>query len=258
MNPMSQNDKRGMGPRRQGIRRAIRLGAAAVCAWGFILGSNVTPVAASGNASPRIEVKASKADVQTGKVRIRVTVTNTDGSAVRMQVPPKTAKGSISKGSWPLGSSSGRFVYTPTAGARHGAARDEAGPSQKTDRFTISITDGNGKTKSVPIRVQISPQNSVPVADPIVGAPDASGVVVGSIRATDADGDPLTYAVTRKPVRGSVVVASDGTFVYTPVQTQARVGVMVSLNSSDCLTVTVTDGYGGAAGVPVCVQSNAT
>ena len=220
-----------------------------------VLGAFAAPVHAESTGAPRVTVKAGKPDPRTGTVRVRITAVDADDSVVRMQVPAATAKGSIRRRSWPAGSTSGSFTYTPTAAARHAAARDTANPAEKADRFTLTIIDAQGRSESVPVSIKISPRNSVPVADPIVSAPDASGVVTGSLRATDADGDPLTYAVTVMPARGSVVASSDGTFIYTPSVTQAMVRVVVNASSSDCFSVSVGDGYGGTAHVPVCVQS---
>ena len=43
-----------------------------------------------------------------------------------------------------------------------------------------------------------------------------TGVVTGSIVASDPDGDTLTYTVTTAPKYGTVTVQTDGTFTYTP------------------------------------------
>ncbi len=38
----------------------------------------------------------------------------------------------------------------------------------------------------------------------------------GQLKATDPDGDELTYTLTTEPMKGTVTVESDGSFVYTP------------------------------------------
>lgn len=40
--------------------------------------------------------------------------------------------------------------------------------------------------------------------------------VEGQLLATDPDGDALTYTLTTEPMKGSVTVEADGSFVYTP------------------------------------------
>ena len=42
--------------------------------------------------------------------------------------------------------------------------------------------------------------------------------VAGQLRAADPDGDALTYALTTEPMKGTVTVEPDGSFVYTPAE----------------------------------------
>ncbi|MDG4665866.1 Ig-like domain-containing protein [Mycobacterium sp. 236(2023)] len=61
--------------------------------------------------------------------------------------------------------------------------------------------------------------NSRPSFDPRqVVASGATGMVYGTLNASDRDGDPLVYTVTEQPVNGTVVVNPDGTYVYIPKQ----------------------------------------
>ena len=85
------------------------------------------------------------------------------------------------------------------------------------------------------------PTNHAPViGDPIVGTPNAqTGIVTGTIVASDADGDTLTYTVTTAPTSGAVSVGTNGSFTYTPTS-QARQAA--DQNTVDHFTVTVSDG----------------
>jgi hypothetical protein len=47
------------------------------------------------------------------------------------------------------------FTYTPTAAARQAAVSPGATPSDKTDTFTVVVSDGFGGSVSVPIGVVI-------------------------------------------------------------------------------------------------------
>ncbi len=58
------------------------------------------------------------------------------------------------------------------------------------------------------------------------------------LKATDPEGKALTYTVLRQPKRGSVTVAEDGTFTYTPKKN--KVGV-------DSFTYTATDPAGNVS-----------
>lgn len=51
-----------------------------------------------------------------------------------------------------------------------------------------------------------------------------AGQVVGKLDGTDADGDALTYDVAWGPKNGSVGLAPDGTFIYTPYSDFATAG----------------------------------
>ena len=74
----------------------------------------------------------------------------------------------------------------------------------------------------------------------MVGNPEPqSGVVTGSIVASDSDGNPLSYTVTTAPTSGAVSVAVNGSFTYTPTP-QARQAA--NANTVDHFTVTVSDG----------------
>ncbi|MFL0239467.1 Ig-like domain-containing protein [Mycobacterium sp. SMC-17] len=61
------------------------------------------------------------------------------------------------------------------------------------------------------------------------------GVIKGDLKATDANGDKLTYTVDKGPTKGSVTVRPDGTFTYTPSDALAFSG------GTDSFTVTVDD-----------------
>jgi hypothetical protein len=65
-----------------------------------------------------------------------------------------------------------------------------------------------------------------------------NGVVSGSLRATDSDGDRLTYRVVEAPTRGSVVLHDDGTFDYVPTTELAQAG------GTDSFVVSADDSRG--------------
>lgn len=59
--------------------------------------------------------------------------------------------------------------------------------------------------------------------------------LTGKLKVSDPEGQPMTCTVVRPPRRGSVVIAQDGTFIYTPKKN--KVGV-------DSFTYTATDPAG--------------
>lgn len=156
-----------------------------------------------------------------------------------------------SKGAVSTPSTAGVFTYTPTAAARHAAAKVGATTATTTDTVTVTVTDTQGAATSRVVTVAISPRNTAPVAGkPKVGTPNVTtGVVAGSVTATDADKDTLTYSTPAATGKGAVSInTGTGAFTYTP-NASARAAVA----GTDTFTVTVTDGYGGSTPVAVSV-----
>ena len=78
--------------------------------------------------------------------------------------------------------------------------------------------------------------NTTPTATVVVGQPNSSGVITGSVVGADADGDPLTYSVTDAPARGTLTIdETTGAFTYTPDAALAETGGLVTFE------VAVTD-----------------
>lgn len=72
-------------------------------------------------------------------------------------------------------------------------------------------------------------------ADPVQISQSADGIVTGSVNVTNPYNHPLSYQVTTQPTNGTVVVAADGTYTYTPNATTRATG------GTDGFTVTVKD-----------------
>jgi len=77
-----------------------------------------------------------------------------------------------------------------------------------------------------------------------------TGVVTGRVLAVDPDGDPLTFFTPPATGQGTVMLAPDGSFVYTPTP-EARFAA--APGATDIFTVTVSDPFGGVLDVPVQV-----
>lgn len=222
-------------------------------------------------ASPRVaiaSVHVSSPAKATGTVKGRIQMQARSGAKLTFTVA-KPAKGTASI------SPDGVFTYTPTAAARHAAAKDGAWFTERSDTVRVVVTDAQGNRASKSVRVPILGANTAPVASVTVDAPHpTTGVVTGRFDATDPDGDPLTFRVTAgtTSVRcdcvthqaGAGAVAVDqatGAFTYTPTTTYAPQGVGGNggaggnggVGSTDSFTVTITDGYGGTTAVPVSV-----
>lgn len=81
-------------------------------------------------------------------------------------------------------------------------------------------------------------QNTAPIAQDGTLETYKNIAVTGTCTARDAENDPLTYQLVRKPRRGSVELQSDGTFCYTP--NENKVG-------KDSFTFTATDPAGNVS-----------
>jgi YVTN family beta-propeller protein/VCBS repeat-containing protein len=194
-------------------------------------------------------------DSATGAVVGTVTDTDADGDAFTVSGPASTKKGTIT-----YNSANDTFTYTPTAAARAAASAPGASTSTKTDKFTVTVNDGHGGTDTVAATVTIAAvDNHNPTngsANP--GSPDGTtGVVTGSVTATDPDGDPLSYTGPSTSAGGGTVhVSSNGTFTYTPTGAERHAASADGAGTdvtTDTFTVTAGDGRGGTLAIPVTV-----
>ena len=126
--------------------------------------------------------------------------------------------------------------------------------------FGLLGSRGDSSTSTVAVTVApFTPANRAPVmGTPVVGTPDSvTGVVSGSVSATDADGDTLTYSAPSTTGKGGVsIVAGTGAFTYTPTvaaRNNAAATGATAADLQDSFTVTVSDGRGGTATAAVTV-----
>lgn len=132
----------------------------------------------------------------------------------------------------------GGYVYTPDANFNG------------TDTFTVAVSDGNGGVDTATVTVTVDPVNDDPLIDEdtsdLAPAGDEDTVITGSILASDADGDTLSYALADdgEPSNGDLVLDGTGGYTYTPG---------ADFNGTDSFTVEVTDEKGGVDTVTVNV-----
>ncbi|NMB67708.1 MAG: ExeM/NucH family extracellular endonuclease [Chloroflexi bacterium] len=118
----------------------------------------------------------------------------------------------------------GAFTYTPAANW-HG-----------TDSFTFTVSDGAAEDTGT-VTITVNPLNDAPEAGDQDLSTDEDTPLTGTLNATDADGDALTYAQATGPAHGTLsITAGTGAFTYTP---------NLNFNSSDSFTFAVSDGHGG-------------
>ena len=177
------------------------------------------------NSSPQISSATLEAVVEDTVAHGAIIAQDADGDVLSFSVKQGfgPAKGTIAI------ASDGTFTYTPFANV-NGA-----------DHFTLTVTDG----KSAPVEqvfvVDIAAVNDAPViASSHIGSAIEDQPVSGFVQATDVDGDALTYALAsgQGPRHGTVAIAPDGTFTYTP---------QANFNGAESFTIQVSDSNGGTA-----------
>jgi len=147
----------------------------------------------------------------------------------------------------------GDLTFQITSGPDNGTASiDEDGsfnyvPDENfngTDSFNYSVTDGQGGEATGTVIVEVEPINDPPeLEDANTSAPE-DGVLIGSLAATDVDGDPLTYTLLSGPSNGDVTLLEDGSYSYVPDenfegQDSFEVRVQDTGGASDTATVFV-------------------
>ena len=100
-----------------------------------------------------------------------------------------------------------------------------------TDEFTYSATDATGASTTAVVRVSVTPVADAPVVQPATFAileHSPYGTVVGTVTATDADGDPLRYRIAGgnvgaafaiHPTTGRITVTNPGVLDYETTPT---------------------------------------
>ncbi|NDD11309.1 MAG: tandem-95 repeat protein [Betaproteobacteria bacterium] len=127
------------------------------------------------------------------------------------------AKGTVSF------TAAGDYTYTPKA--------NENG----SDSFVITATDKAGAKATKTVAVNIAAVNDAPVAASTASISTNEDVSVkGSMSASDADAnDTLAYEVKTQGTKGSVALAADGSYTYTPNK---------DANGTDSFVLTASDG----------------
>ena len=148
----------------------------------------------------------------------------------------------------PGGTPSGTVVVTTSGGAETCSADAQAGscaltlgtPGSHTLTATYSATSLFAASSGSESH-QVAPPNSPPVANPdgfTTAAGQALGVAAPGVLGndTDPDGDPLQASVVTDPTSGTLALAADGGFVYTPNPL---------FTGTDVFTYRAADGRGG-------------
>jgi VCBS repeat-containing protein len=147
------------------------------------------------------------------------------------------------------------------------------------DTFTYRASDGGATSAPVTVTITVAGENDAPRAqddayptteDTQLTVAAAQGVLAND---TDEDGNPLTAVVTRTADHGTLALAADGSFIYTPTpnysgddefryrasdgtaqSNEAHVRITVSAGGND-LPVAAADNYSTAEDTPLNVAA---
>lgn len=142
-----------------------------------------------------------------------------DADQLTYEIVTPPAKGSIQN----LVSSSGKFTFVPNGGAKG------------TDSFTFRAKDSSGVSAAATVKINLAVVNVAPVVQDLKLKTLETTPVNGKLLGTDGNGDPLTFAIVKAPLHGSIqnLNASSGTFTYVPT---------AKYSGSDNFLFTASDG----------------
>ncbi len=116
-------------------------------------------LAVTGNRAPTATYEATAPNPLTGEVTGLLTSVDSNNDPLKYRVSAWPTKGSVTwtfvKVNDVVDTTRMFFTYTPTAAARQAAAAPGATPSDKSDTFTVVVSDGFGGSVSVPIGVVV-------------------------------------------------------------------------------------------------------
>ena len=90
--------------------------------------------------------------------------------------------------------------------------------------------------------------NSAPTTSDVILTTQTEVSISDRLRATDPDGDSLSYSLTSEPTLGTVEVNSDGNFTYTPNK---------ETTGSDSFMIDVSDGVNSPVNATVSITIEA-
>lgn len=132
----------------------------------------------------------------------KVIVTDPEGDALTFSKAGDPAHGTVTV------NADGTFTYVP--------ALDYYG----ADSFLVRVCDNGTPSmcSTVAVNVTVIKVDQPPKAKPLNVATDQNKALLGSIPATDREGDPISFTMESNVSHGTVSLNADGSFVYTPAK----------------------------------------
>jgi hypothetical protein len=115
------------------------------------------------------------------------------------------------------------FSVQPALDAEGALTYTTAANAFGTAHVSVQLQDNGGTDKgghdtsaTQAFSITVVPVNDAPVPEPLQISGDEDHAIFGQLHAQDVDGDTLTFTVFIGAGQGTVDVAADGTFTYTP------------------------------------------
>ena len=219
------------------------------------LASNkVTTITGVGTSPTSITVTGAKAYVTNldGTVAVIDTTTGTVSGHITVPAPANSATLSADGTRLMVAGTDGSVTAINVTGGtvlqtlQTDPTPDSTAPVIIRNGDTYYLTDDTDNVMRVIEYSTVTPpvNNPPQVGGAVVGSPDATtGLVTGSVTASDPDGDGLQYTVPDKPDRGRVAFDSlTGTFAYTPTDASRLAAGQTTGPDTDTFTFRVSDG----------------
>ena len=110
--------------------------------------------------------------------------------------------------------------------------------------LTYSVSDGQGGLSPASRVVTFGGSNTDPVSETTAVATQTNQIVSGTLTASDADGDTVTFALVTGPANGTLKLAADGSYIYAPA---------VGYSGADAFTANLDDGHGGVTQATIAI-----
>ncbi len=206
-------------------------------------GTVTVPITIAVNHDPTISsVSATTPNSTTGVSKITAVTSDPDGDTLTVTAAADNGRGTVTA------NPDGSWTFTPTDDARHVAATTGLAGllAPKTETITVTADDGKGGTTSKSVTVDIVSKNTAPTGSMSSSVTKTLGTYYGSVNASDADGDSLSYSGGGLVSKGTATVTGSS-WSFTPYN-------LFLSSGSDTFTVTLDDGHGGTTAVLVTVN----
>jgi VCBS repeat-containing protein len=190
-----------------------------------------------------VEAAATASTDEDNAVNGTLTATDADGDALTFSLETAPAEGSVTV------NADGSYEYNP------GSDFDDLAAGESRDvTFDYSVDDGNGGTTTETVTITVNGTNDGPVAEAATASTDEDNAVSGTLTATDAEGDALTFSLETAPTEGSVTVNADGSYDFDPGSDFDDLAAGESRDVT--FEYTVDDGNGGTSTETATVTVN--